>query len=75
MNDERKVDAFVNVFGDFIEDLSKAKKENTSVSASICFMESAMDFPVCNHIKGVGKGNLDYTQGIIADGVPFEAEL
>lgn len=75
LNDERKIDAFASVFGTFIEDLSKVKFEDTGVVEPICFMESAMDFPVCNHTVGVGKENLGYTQGIIAGGIPFEAEL
>ncbi len=38
-------------------------------------MESYMAFPVCNHTVEIGKENLGYTQGIMMDGVPFEAEL
>lgn len=37
------------------------------------YREAVKDFPVCNH-NGAHKENIGYTQGIMADGIPFEAE-
>lgn len=39
------------------------------------YIQAIRPFPICNHIKDVGRDNLGYTQGIFADGIPFEAEL
>ena len=39
------------------------------------YEEARMDFPVCNHTKYVDDENLGYVQGILSNGVPFEAEL
>ena len=39
------------------------------------YEEATMDFPVCNHIKFVNENNLGYIQGIMSNGLPFEAEL
>lgn len=39
------------------------------------YIQCAMDFPVCNHIKGVTKNNKGYATGIFEEGIPFEGEL
>lgn len=39
------------------------------------YEEATIDFPVCNHIKFVNENNLGYIQGIMSNGLPFEAEL
>lgn len=39
------------------------------------YLEAEADFPVYNHIEGVGPENIGYAQGILPDGMPFEAEL
>ena len=39
------------------------------------YIQAIRPFPICNHIKDVGRDNLGYTQGIFVDGIPFEAEL
>ncbi len=39
------------------------------------YREIKYDFPVCNHTNCIGKHNIGYTQGILADGTPFEAEI
>lgn len=65
-------EAFRNVFGSEIEDCSMPES-NTEISSG--YVEAALPFPVCNHTAEVGKENLGYTQGILADGTPFEAEL
>lgn len=38
------------------------------------YIESIMDFPVCNHTQGVSENNIGYVSGLIKGGIPFEAE-
>lgn len=70
LGDERKLDAFAKVFGDAIIDCrvdqNPAKKQ---------YLEAASRFPACNHTTGITSDNLGYAQGIMWDGMPFEAEL
>ena len=39
------------------------------------YTEGYHDFPVCNHVVGIGSENVGYTTGITWDGLPFEAEV
>ncbi len=39
------------------------------------YQQFRLPFPVCNHMVGISKKNLGYTQGMMSDGVPFEAEI
>ncbi len=39
------------------------------------YTEGYHDFPVCNHVVGIGPENVGYTTGITWDGLPFEAEV
>ncbi len=39
------------------------------------YIQSMMDFPVCNHTLGVTENNIGYVSGILDGGIPFEAEL
>lgn len=39
------------------------------------YFEASMDFPICNHTQHVNGDNLGYVQGIMSNGIPFEAEL
>ena len=38
------------------------------------FIEGYRDFPVCNHIQGIGPENIGYQTGMFDDGLPFEVE-
>ncbi len=52
--------------------------EHFNPNDSIPFMsykETLYDFPICNHCESVSEENIGYTQGILKDGIPFEAEL
>lgn len=42
--------------------------------AGIHFVEGYKDFPVCNHVCGVGPENKGYQTGMFDDGLPFEVE-
>lgn len=39
------------------------------------YVESIYTFPICNHTREVSANNIGYSQGIMCNGIPFEAEL
>ena len=39
------------------------------------FYEGYVDFPICIHVADIGPENIGYSNGITADGLPFEAEI
>lgn len=39
------------------------------------YYQTITSFPVCNHTQCVSEDNLGFVQGIIKEGIPFEAEL
>lgn len=45
------------------------------INNAYSYREATADFPVCNHVDGVGPENIGYSQGILPDGTPYEAEL
>lgn len=71
LHGEKKIAAFRKVFGDKIDEIT-AHEEHDDASK---FFESTFDFPICNHTKEATEQNIGYTQGIMSDGTPFEAEL
>lgn len=52
---------------------SKINIEDQTDSGGLLEMTSS--FPVCNHTEGVGPENIGYSQGVLSDGTPYEAEL
>lgn len=72
LRDECKLDAFAKVFGDEITDCRMA---SAHVSSPKKYLEAISRFPSCNHTVDIASDNLGWTQGIMADGTPFEAEL
>ncbi len=72
LHDQRKLDAFSKVFGDKIIDCRSAPSRPAVTGA---FLEAVSRSPLCNHTSGITSDNLGFTQGIMADGTPFEAEL
>ena len=56
-----------------IEDCMRMKQFSTDESP--VFYQAISGFPICNHTKCVSKDNLGYVQGVLKNGVPFEAEL
>ena len=56
-----------------IEDCMGMKQFSTDESP--VFYQAISGFPICNHTKYVSKDNLGYVQGVLKNGVPFEAEL
>lgn len=73
LNDEDKINAFRKVFKDKVEDFKGM--EQFSADASPLFYQATSGLPICNHVEFVSKDNLGYVQGILKNGVPFEAEL
>jgi uncharacterized protein (TIGR02452 family) len=72
LGDEDKIEIFKQVF--------KGKSSNCEPNADgenipKGYYTTRYDYPVCNHTIGVSKSTLGYTKGILAAGVPFEAEL
>lgn len=39
------------------------------------YVAAKYPFPICNHTENLGPENVGYTQGVLSDGTPFEAEL
>lgn len=72
LHDPHKLDAFAKVFGDDIIDCRYAPSCSAATST---YLEAESRFPLCNHTVGITSDNLGFTQGIMADGTPFEAEL
>lgn len=64
--------AFRRVFGSKIEDCGA---DNLLSSPQKNYVEAIHPSPVCNHTSEIGSENIGFTQGVLADGVPFEAEL
>ena len=75
LNDESKIQSFKNIFGNALEDLDEYDDDEMEAFESPLYIEMAKNFPACNHIQMVGKENIGYTQGVMANGIPFEAEL
>jgi len=73
LHDEDKINAFRKVFKDKIEDCTGIEKFFTDESPA--FYQATSGLPICNHTECVSKDNLGYVQGILKNGVPFEAEL
>lgn len=73
LNDETKIEAFEQVFGNKLSNypVSGLEQEFTEYD----YYEARYPFPICNHVKELSANNLGYTQGIMSNGVPFEAEL
>lgn len=53
--------------------VSKINIEDKSYSGGPLEMTSS--FPACNHTEEVGSENIGYSQGVLPDGTPYEAEL
>lgn len=77
LHDDKKMQAFQEVFGDKLEASDALEKESDSELevASFLGIQAAYDFPVCNHIQCLTSENIGYCQGVLVDGMPFEAEL
>lgn len=72
LHDKEKLDAFAEVFGDKIVD---CRMDPAQVPGPKRYTEAAARFPICNHTAGITSDNLGWSQGIMEDGTPFEAEL
>ena len=72
-HDEDKLQAFQEVFGDKLATLDIG--DDFSELGDLNGVIACRDFPVCNHKQFLDKNNLGYCQGILTDGMPFEAEL
>lgn len=72
LHDEHKLDAFAKVFGDKLTDCRMAPAQ---ISVPKNYLEAASRFPFCNHTADITSDNLGWSQGVMADGTPFEAEL
>lgn len=66
----RNYEAFKAVLGDQVDVCEAIPSEPTPG-----YVEAKYPVPICNHTAQVGKENLGYTQGVLSDGTPFEAEL
>lgn len=73
LHDDKKIQAFQEVFGDKL--VASDALENESADASFWGIQASHDFPICNHIQCLDSNNIGYCQGILVDGMPFEAEL
>lgn len=73
LHDEDKIYAFRKVFGDKVEDCTGMEQFTTDENST--YYEAICGFPICNHTERVSKENVGYVQGIMKNGVPFEAEL
>lgn len=73
LHDEDKINAFHKVFKDKVEDCTGM--EQIGPDESPVFYQATSGLPICNHAECVSKENLGYVQGILKNGVPFEAEL
>lgn len=75
LNDKKKIRIFKEVFGDDIEDIGKIRLNNSLDEPTKVYNQAVCPFPICNHFIGIDKDNLGYAQGILQNGIPFEAEL
>ncbi len=73
LHDEDKLNAFRRVFGDKVEDCTGM--ECVADDESPSFYQASSGLPICNYTECVSQDNLGYVQGILKNGVPFEAEL
>ena len=73
LHDEDKINAFRKVFKDKVEECTGMAQFSTDENQA--FYLATSGFPICNRTECVSKDNLGYVQGILKNGVPFEAEL
>lgn len=71
-DDEEKLQIFKQVFSDILEE---DKDLNKKEAIAKLYYEVPFPVPVCNHSKDIGVENIGFTQGLLVDGTPFEAEL
>ena len=48
---------------------------NETIIQEVGYYEAIYPFPICNHVKEWNVNNYGYAQGIMSNGIPFEAEL
>lgn len=73
LHDEDKISDFRSVFKENVEDCTGI--ETTYIDERPEYYQATSGFPICNHTECVSEKNIGYVQGIMKDGVPFEAEL
>ena len=73
LHDEDKINAFRKVFKDKVEVCAEIKKDRSDDGWA--FYQATSGLPICNHTECLSDDNLGYVQGILENGVPFEAEL
>lgn len=75
LGDDDKCDAFMEIFGDKLEDCRWNEETDKKNIASGLYLQTKYPMPICNHTSDIRKENVGYTQGIISDGTPFQAEI
>ncbi|MCR5654996.1 MAG: TIGR02452 family protein, partial [Lachnospiraceae bacterium] len=75
--DEEKMAAFRKVFGNKLIDYSSGADFTMRTIADDYpnFYEAMKAMPACNHTRFITGANIGYTQVILKDGMPIEAEL
>lgn len=75
-DDQKKLQAFSEVFGDEIEVCVDLYYLGDAEIAEKMYYEANKPMPVCNHsCNDLDSNNIGFTQGVMEDGTPFEAEM